>query len=461
MMTPRRLCQTLLATFIFCATAFAGGPLYVTNAPGTPLDGKPYTWDPAAMPIKYTVDPGPMSSNAGKVVVDNATGLQRVAQMFQNWQNVPTAALSYSYAGTILASGGYVKGADVATAVQFNAVYGSCTSAQQNPIVFDADGSLMTALGVDSDVIGFTSICATKASTGHITGAMITLNGAWLNGASIGILSASQFADAITHEMGHFAGLDHSQINVDVLQNLSCDVDTMAGLPLMFPILVCPGRSDSGLPVIPPDDAAWISHFYPGPSYSNTYGLITGTIYFSDATSAAQGVNVVVRAVDDPNTLQDESRRITFSAVSGLYFTSNLGQSVSLTNGQPDNASGSLYGSRQPALIGYYEIPVLPGTYTVQVESINSSFVEGSGVGPLNPPVPNPGLDEFWKKNESAYDIPLQRDTITVTAGETVPNVNIILNNTQPTFDQFEDSGSLYDTSPAMRVGALVEEVLA
>jgi hypothetical protein len=451
MMRARRFRLMLLLTAIISTHAFAGGPLYITNSPGTPLDGKPFTWDPAAMPIKYTVDPGPMSSSGAKVIVDNATGLQKVAQMFQSWQNVPTAALSYAYAGPILSAGAYVKGADVATAVQFNAVYGSCQSAQQSPIVFDADGSLMTALGVDSDVIGFTSICATNATTGHITAAMITLNGVWINGsAQASQMTASQFADAITHEMGHFAGLDHSQINVDVLQNLSCDMDTMAGLPLMFPILVCPGRSDSGLPLIPTDDAAWISHFYPGPTYSSTYGLITGTIYFSDATSAAQGVNVIAREVDDPNTPQDESRRVTFSAVSGLYFTSNPGESIA---GNP----GSQFGSRQPGLIGYYEIPVLPGTYTVQVESINSSFASGSSVGPLDPPVPNPGQDEFWKRNESAFDLPLQFDTITVGAGETVPNIDIILNGTQPTFDQYEDSGALFDTSPSLTLRAKEE----
>ena len=450
MRTQHLFLLTVLALTL-SSSAFAGGPLYVGQ--GGSIDGKPYTWDPAAMPVKYTVDPGPMSSNAGKVVVDNATGLQHVAQMFQNWQNVPTVALSYSYAGPILATTGYVKGADVTTAAQFNAIYGSCKSAQQNPVVFDADGSLMTALGVDSDVIGFTGICATNATAGHITGAMITLNGAWLNGTQT-ILTDSQFADAITHEMGHFAGLDHSQINVDVLQNLSCDLDTLAGLPLMFPAIICPGRTESGLPQIPTDDAAWISHFYPGPTYSTTYGLITGTIYFSDAASAAQGVNVVARQVDDPTTAGDESRRVTFSAVSGLYFTSNPGQTVT------DN-KGSGLGSKSAGLIGYYEIPVLPGTYTVQVESINNFFVDGSSVGPLNPPVPNPGQDEYWKQNESAFDIPLQRDTITVGAGETVPNVNIILNGTQPTFDQYEDSGALFDTAPDLHFAASIVEVMA
>ena len=354
------------------------------------------------MPVKYTVDPGPMSSNAGKVVVDNATGLQRVAQMFQSWQNVPTAALSYSYAGTILAAGGYVKGADVTSAAQFNAVSGSCQSAQQNPVVFDADGSLMTALGVDSDVIGFTSICATNATTGHITGAMITLNGAWLNGARP-VLTDSQFADAITHEMGHFAGLDHSQINVDVLQNFSCDLDTMAGLPLMFPILVCPGRSESGLPVIPSDDAAWISHFYPGPTYASTYGLITARSTFPTPAGAAQGVNVVVRAVDDPQHAAGRiATRNVFRSVGAVLHEQHPGQTS--RRQQAGVALGSKSATPDRLLRNLRSSRHVHGTGRVNQQL----FCRRLQRGPTNPPVPNPGQDEYWKQNESAYDIPLQ-----------------------------------------------------
>ena len=87
--------------------------------------------------------------------------------------------------------------------------------------------------------------------------------------------------------------------------------------------------------------------------------------------------------------------------------------------------------------------------------------MDGSSVGPLDPPVPNPGQDEFWKKTESAYDIPGQFDTITVTPGETVPNVNIILNGTPPTFDQQEDNGAQLDTSPSLPLGAQPAEVAA
>ena len=83
------------------------------------------------------------------------------------------------------------------------------------------------------------------------------------------------------------------------------------------------------------------------------------------------------------------------------------------------------------------------GTYTLEVESIDSSFVNGSSVGPLNPPVPLPGPAEFWNQNESAYDFPLQRDTITVHAGQTIDNLNIILNGTPPRLD---DNESRMDT---------------
>jgi hypothetical protein len=61
----------------------AGGPIYV-GSPTLGVDGQPITWDPAAMPIQYRVDGGPMSANpAGQVVISNATGASRVQSMFQ------------------------------------------------------------------------------------------------------------------------------------------------------------------------------------------------------------------------------------------------------------------------------------------------------------------------------------------------------------------------------------------
>ncbi len=96
-------------------------------------------------------------------------------------------------------------------------------------------------------------------------------------------------------------------------------------------------------------------------------------------------------------------------------------------------------GSRNPALIGYYEIPVTPGTYTIQTENIDTAFVGGSSIGPLDPPAVTYSAAEYWHNYESAFDNIAQHDPITVQAGQKISNINIILNGTSPRFDQFED----------------------
>lgn len=425
------------ATLVVGANCYAGGPLIV-GGPKFGTDGKPFTWDMAKMPIQYRVDSGPLAKLAGgAITVDNVAGLARVQNMFATWQNVPTTAIKYQYAGSINAVGSFAGG-DVANVADFNAVYGDCKAGNQNPVIFDADGSIMRDLGLPPDIIGFAATCKLDAATGHIVSGFALLNGEFQDGVNQATnyeLSSAQFDEAITHELGHFSGLDHSQVNVSVLDGLPpCSIDKLAGLPLMFPLAFCQARVDAGLPMLSPDDMAWISKLYPNSSYATTYGTISGIVYFSDGKSQAQGVNVIARRVDDPNTTANESLRVAVSVVSGYLFTGNPGQSVT-----GDNTDGDQDGSRNPQLVGYFEIPVPAGTYTVEIESIRSSFTSGSRVGPLDPPIPSAGQPEFWNKAESAYDLTAAFDTITVAAGQTVSDTNIILNNTPPRFDQYED----------------------
>jgi hypothetical protein len=390
------------------------------------------------------VDSGPLSVNpTGQVVINNAQGLLRVQSLFQNWQSVPTTSITYSYAGPITAPGLSANG-DVKTIQDFNAVQGACNSGSQNPVIFDADGSLLRALGLDPLVIGFSGTCKLDPQAGHIVSAFVFLNGQFQDGVTNPALSnyelnPDQFDEAITHEMGHFSGLDHSQINFDLYQGgpTTCNVDELAGLPLMFPISFCQSRKSAGLPILAPDDIAWISKLYPNSSFSANYGTISGFVFFADGITLLQGVNVIARRVDDPSTPQDESKRIAVSVVSGFQFTGNPGQSIT-----GDNTGGSSFGSRNPALIGYYEIPVPPGTYTVQTENIGSHFTGGSRVGPLSPPAVTYAANEFWHQYESAYDDPTKADPLNVSAGQTVSNINFILNQTNPLllrFDPFED----------------------
>lgn len=435
----RRAAAALAASgLLLCqSTSQAGGPIEV-GGPNFGVPGQPFTWNLAALPdgkIQYRVDPGPLSKTpTGVIVIDHAAGVARVQRLFQVWQDVPTSAVAYNNAGDLLPTGSYTGG-PVATVSNFVAVFNSCDAGTQSPIVFDADGSIFRGLGLPAAVIGFAGTCKLDASSGRIVTGGAALNGRFQDGASQPQLTSAEFDVAFTHEFGHFSGLDHSQINVNVLSQPfeGCSLDDLAGLPLMFPVLHCQPRSSVALPVLAPDDLAWISRLYPvtgtpptGKTLtSSVYGTVSGTVFFTDGITQAQGVNVIARLASDP-------RRVAFSVVSGYLFTGNFGQSVTCTNpANPTrdtctNLGGSSFGSRDPRLIGTYDIPVLPGTYTVEVESVFRAFIGGSSVGPLRVPIRNPGQDATLP------------NTITVAAGQTVSGTDIVLQGTPPRFDSFE-----------------------
>lgn len=410
---------------IISTSAYAGGPLLV-GGPNHGIDGAPFTW--ASGVVTYRVDGGNFTNG-----VSNATGIARVQSMFSTWTSVPTASITATNLGPIQATGAFADG-DVSTVAEFNAVSGSCDAGVQSPIIFDANGSIFDTLVGDPGVIGFAGPCATD-NNGHIVTAIAMMNGSFqdgINNSSNFEITSAMFDEALTHEIGHFLGLDHSQINVSMLNNPACGTDAHAGMPLMFPYIVCNARTSYGLPKLSQDDMAWISRLYPGPSFNSTYGVIKGTVYFSDGITGVQGLNVIARSTTD-------LKRTATSAVSGLFLTGNFGQPFTGTN-----TGGSPFGSRNPIYEGYYELIVPAGTYRVEVESIDPAFSFGSSVGPLPVPVPNPGVNEFWDAQESANDDVENFTPITVSPGATVSGKDIILNGTQPRFDVLEEESRLF-----------------
>lgn len=433
---------------------FAGGPLTV-GGPTQGVSGVPLLWDNTA-PIQYRVDSGPLSQqpNGGPVVIDNAAGISRVNRLFGYWSALPTANLNLTNAGGLLAVGSFPANGDVKTVNDFLTVTGevtgqapdpnSCNGGGQSPIIFDADGSIFDGLGLPPEVIGFAFQCAFNPSTGKIISAGAILNGRFQDGinnpgANNLELTPDEFDQAFAHEFGHFLGLGHSQINVDLFldainsQTYSCTADDTAGMPLMFPVLgICPAKLTAGVPIIGVDDAAWMSKLYPVPappsagktSFTAAYGTVSGTVFFSDGVTPAQGVNIVARNTNLP-------RRNAASVVSGFLFTGNPGQTVTCVNPAsptPQTCSnlGDPFGSHDPALIGHFEIPLPPGTYTLQVESVFSGFAGGSSVGSLDPPIPAPGTFS-------------SAATVNVTAGSTT-FFNITLQGTPSRFDAFESA---------------------
>jgi len=434
-------------TLAVCALALlpwaarAGGPLLVGGFEG--LAGVPFTWDPA-VPVPYRVDGGPFAAKPGGIVtVDNTTGLARVQAMFKVWQDVPTASISFSYAGPIQSSAGFTDG-NVDTVEEYNAVVASCNSGAQSPFMFDADGSIFYQLTGESALIGFSGPCLLDPATSRFLSGMGMFNGRFRDGINDPYaypanyeMTAAEMDEVIAHEFGHFIGLDHSQLNPEVLTQpfLNCLVNDLAGLPLMFPYATCQARVTAGLPMLAPDDLAWLSKLYPETAnapptkvpFNTVYGTIRGTILFSDGQTHAQGLNVVAR-----DTLQP--KRIGVSVFSGYLFTVYPGQSI--TGG--DNPA-SPFGSLDPLVVGEYDMLVPAGSYHVWVKSF-SPLLEGATFSTLYPPIPNPGSDEYWDSAESATDSLTAKTAIVISAGAERRDINIILNGTPPRFDSFESA---------------------
>ena len=416
---------SLVVMFMLVASfAFAGGPQLIGNEVlGT--EGEPLVWDPSFIPILYVTDGGSLGA------LTNPQANQRVQQAFDVWHNVSTASISFANVGSITG----VAGGDVRTAADFDQVISDCQNNFETAVVYDADGSLFMDLYSDPSVVGVTGVCDVSFD-GYILSGLTALNGAY---ADLG----QEFDAAMTHEFGHLIGLDHSQI--DCLN--TCNSTDRQATPTMYPILL--GTEQS---VLAPDDIAWVSTLYPGPTFAAAYGHVSGTVLFSDSFTPVQGVNVVFRQADNPSTPSvDESRANVFSVVSGYRFTGDPGQSYT-ANYLPctadsmcaggfldDNTGGAEFGSHNPAMIGAFDIYLPPGSYTVQVQSIYAGFTGGSSVGPLSTPIAMPGPSEYWNNAESATDDVDASSLITVVAGGNLNEIDIILNGTLPRFDPLDD----------------------
>jgi hypothetical protein len=427
--------QKLLSTVwvfllgIHTIPASAGGPNFVTGYTAT-QPGQPYRWTSGT--VSYRTDLGSLGNQT------NSQANSLVTSAFQTWQNVSTASLNIQSAGQL----GYdVTATNIST---FMNAIGNCADASQpaNSIIYDQNGSIITALGYDNNsTLGFAESFCLNDTAGAFNRGWAVLNGRFIDGqpntTSHQTVTLDQFKSAFIHEFGHLLGLDHSQVNLNCLTS-SCSSDDIAGIPIMFPFLL---QNSTG--VLSTDDKAAISALYPSISFSASTGRIQGRVFFADGRTPAQGFNVIARQVGNP-------RRIAVSSVSGFLYTIWPGNPLSPNNDTSISDLG-FYGSRDESLIGFYDIPGLPpGSYTVEVEAINNdadyAFTGSSAVGAfgfyLNFQFKMPGTCALQYMNYPSASTDSCSAKSTMTAGGgfiTSVNTDIIILGTQPRYDQWED----------------------
>lgn len=235
------------------------------------------------------------------------------------------------------------------------------TTDGRNPLVIDEDGGITAQFfGIRNKftTLGFASIISYNSATGAAVKGEAVFNAACLAtvmepgcstlGSGFTGFSDDDFTSFIVHEIGHFLGLDHVQVNL--IESTDSDTSNDNLINSMFPTFIIGNGANFKVPKR--DDQVALAQLYPASNFASNTWKISGTIYNTDGSTGLQCANLVARNVANPKV-------DAIAALSGDFA-----------------AAGASNGS--------FEIPGLTAgaTYSLDIEPIGSGFTGASGYTP-------------------------------------------------------------------------------
>ena len=316
----------LLSVLAYSSLSIAGGPLVLEGPSGI----TPVTYQNPNITLHI--------ENGALGVLSNEAADALVIEAFKLWNNVSTSTINLIVDQTQIDLDINLSNFET----YLPSVDGTVFNADDNlnPIVYDSDGEIIDAFfGVDQSdyTIGFAASIITVGSSYFDEGYAV------INGKII--LSAIELKLLIAHEIAHFFGLDHTQVNINNQETnfgapQFCSTSDQSAYPLMYPF-ICRDEETMHL-----DDISAISALYPTADVNNNFGILQGR-FVNEAGIAILGANIWAE-----NTTTGE----TVSIVSDY-----LAQRT-----------------------GFYKLYLPAGSYTLHANSINTLFNGGSGIGPYS-----------------------------------------------------------------------------
>ena len=357
----------LVSCLLFPASLYGGGAILVD----TGGSGQPVLWQGGV--VHYNLESGE-TGTLGQL--SNAEAVDFVRELFDDWKNVTIEGVATV---TISPAEGESLGSVDASNMNDHFTYcppdATCPTESPpfvagsartgaSPILFDDDGSMTDAVqgaGASASILGFAGPRVVDRIEGvlYITEGQALLNGRFIDGVggSDPEVALEEFKGSIFHEIGHFLGIDHTQVNLaSVIKYLNGDTSEKDAIPTMLPLFV-----DGEAQLSPHfDDKVAVSLLYPSAAFASSFCRIEGKVFESDGATELQGVNVVASAQE---ALLEEAT----SFVSGSFFTGDF------TDCDAEVGDFTLAG-------------LTPGKpYVLSIEKISQAFTGGSSIEPCDP----------------------------------------------------------------------------
>ena len=314
----------LFVALSYGSISIAGGPTTIAGADGQ----TPVTYQNPAVTVNV--------ENGDLGILSNAVAVTLMQQAFDLWGDVSTANVILDIDQLLLDFEIDQNNAETYLPTIDQADLNADDNV--NPVVFDSDGQIIDDYfgnGQSDFIIGF-------AQSIHDIGGSYFLEGfVVINGKNS--TTDTAFKQLLAHEIGHFIGLDHTQVNIDNRESFLgtpdfCSSTVRSNYPLMYPIRC---RDTATLHA---DDISAVSALYPATDIDASLGILQG-VFVDETGNAILGANIWV---------EDMTTGKTYSIISD-YLTQDT---------------------------GFYRLRLPAGNYTLHANSLNTEFVDVSNVGP-------------------------------------------------------------------------------